>query len=339
MNNRSPSKLFQTLSAFFTDYLPNQRALSANTLESYRDTFKLLLLFTADKDGCEPVDLKIEHISVELVIAFLHYLEEKRKNNACTRNVRLSAIHSFFRYLGTCHPECLHQAQRILGIPFKRTPTRQIDHLDFNEIQAIMNDIDQSTPQGRRDFTLLMLMFNTGARVSEIIQIRATDLRLSRPAGVQLYGKGRKERVCPLWPETARLLEKYLAENKIHPQQPERIFRNHRHEPLTRFGVRLILKKHVHAASLKISSLKQKRLHPHSMRHSTAIHLLRSGIDLSTIAHWLGHVSINTTNKYLALDIEAKREALAKIKPILLPRTKVGKWKHRQDIIQWLENL
>ena len=312
--------------------------MSPHTLYSYRDSLKLLLQFVAGGRS-DPSQLAVEQLTVEQVTAFLHHLEAERHNSARTRNVRLSAIHSFFRYLGAHHPQHLAQAQRLLSIPFKRTAFREIHHLQCEEIQAVLRGIDQTTCDGQRDFVLLSLLFNTGARVSEVVGLQACDLRLSPPPSVLLRGKGRKERVCPLWPETARALRKHLETQAIGLQETRSVFRNHRGYPLTRFGVRWILQKHVRQAARHIPSLKTKRLHPHSWRHSTAVHLLRSGVDLSTIAHLLGHASVNTTNKYLTLDVEAKREALAKAKPILAHNGQSGRWRSDRNLMKWLESL
>jgi len=332
------STLASALNGFFIDYLPRQRALSTHTLHSYRDSLKLLLQFVAGKNG-DPTQLCIEALSLECITAFLHHLERARGNQSGTRNVRLSAIHSFFRYVGGQYPEHLAQSQRILSLPFKRTDTREIQHLEFDEIQAILGVIDQSTGQGHRDLALLSLMFNTGARVSELVGLQTADLRLASPASVLLRGKGRKERTCPLWPETARLLQKLVEERGLKCSQSATVFLNHRGTPLTRFGIRLILHKHIAKAAQRKPSLNKKRLHPHSLRHSTAVHLLRSGVDLSTIAHWLGHASVNTTNKYLVVDLEAKREALAKAKPLLNGRRRYPKWHRDRNLIAWLEKL
>jgi integrase/recombinase XerD len=326
------------LQGFFTDYLPRQRALSPHTLQSYRDSLKLLLQFAAGSRG-DPSHLAVEHLSVEQVTAFLHSLEAGRHNRVSTRNVRLSAVHSFFRYLGGQHPEHLVQAQRILSIPFKRTGSRQIEHFDADEIQAVLKVVSVDHGQGGRDLALLSLMFNTGARVSEMVGLQTTDLRLTAPCSVLLRGKDRKERTCPLWPETAALLQKHIQQRGLAPTQSVPLFLNDRGGRLTRFGVRLILNKHVATAAQRHASLKRKRLHPHSVRHSTAVHLLRSGVDLSTIAHWLGHVSVNTTNKYLSLDLEAKREALAKVKPLLTGRRCSKTWRKDRNLIAWLEAL
>jgi site-specific recombinase XerD len=337
MSGSSASALAKSLHGFFTDFLPRQRALSPHTLHSYRDSLKLLLQFVAGKG--DPSTLTIEQLTVEKVTAFLQHLEKKRQNRASTRNIRLSALHSFFRYVGLQYPEHIAQTQRLLSIPFKRTDRAEVQSLEFTELQAVLDGINRTSRQGRRDFTLLSLLFNTGARVSEVCGMQAADLRLDEPPSVRLRGKSRKERVCPLWPETVHLLRALLEEQGIAPDRPETIFRNQRGGPLTRFGVRLILRKHVKNAAICVPSLQHKRLHPHSLRHSTALHLLRAGLDLSTIAHWLGHASLNTTNKYLALDLEAKREALAKIKPLAKKDRKFRNWRKDQNLIGWLENL
>jgi site-specific recombinase XerD len=338
MKSDRRSSLAWALRGFLTDYLPQQRAMSPHTLHSYRDSLKLLLQFVAGKK-IDPSQLTMQQLTEEKVTAFLQHLETTRHNKASTRNVRLSAIHSFFRYVGTHHPEHLALAQRILSIPFKRTTVREIQHLELDEIRSILRGIDRSRPAGRRDFVLLNFMFNTGARVSEVVGLQACDLRLTSPPSVRLQGKGRKERACPLWPETARALRLHLEECQIALHEPRSVFLNYRGEPLTRFGARLILRKHILKAATSSVTLKRKRLHPHSVRHSTAVHLLRSGVDLSTIANWLGHVSINTTSKYLVLDLETKREALAKAKPLTSRARRAAPWRANKNLIKWLELL
>jgi site-specific recombinase XerD len=292
----------------------------------------------AGKKG-NPSQLTMEHLTYERIVAFLLHLETQRRNQVSTRNVRLGAIRSFFRFVGIHYPEHLIMAQRILSAPLKRTSLREIQHLELSEIQEILRDIDRSTLAGRRDHVLLSFMFNTGGRVSEVVALQASDLLLDAPPSVHLRGKGRKERSCPLWAETARALRAHLAERKIGLDEPRSVFLNHRNRPITRFGVRLILKKHVRKTARRVKSLKNKRLHPHSVRHSTAIHLLRSGVDLSTIANWLGHVSINTTNKYLTLDLETKRKALDKSEPILSAEQRRSLRCPDHDLIEWLESL
>lgn len=338
MNSPKSSTLAVALHGFFTDYLPCQRALSPHTLHSYRDSLKLLLQFVAGKKA-DPSQLTVEQLDVERVTAFLQNLETGRRNRVSTRNVRLSSIHSFFRYLGGCAPEHLAQAQRILSIPFKRTGTRQIEHLELQEIHAVLKSVNVGQGNGRRDLALLTLMFNTGARVSEIVGLHTSDFCLTQPFSVLLRGKGRKERTTPLWPETARILQSLIEQRGINPTQAATLFLNDRGAPLTRFGVRLILNKYFKKAAQRQPSLKKKRLHPHSVRHSTAIYLLRSGVDMSTIAHWLGHASLDTTNKYISIDLETKREALAKAKPLVQGLSHLGKWHQDRGLLAWLTSL
>jgi site-specific recombinase XerD len=337
MNNED-STLATALRTFLADYLPHQRAYSTHTILSYRDSLKLLLQFAAGNRG-RVCDLSLATINVATVRAFLDSLEAGRHNTAATRNVRLSAIHSFFKYLCYEHPEHLEQAQRILTIPFKRTAQRAIDYLDADELRAIFELIDRTTPAGRRDYVLLTVMFNTGARVQEVVSLKTSDFRLATPPSVTFFGKGRKERICPLWPETARLIKQYFNERGLQTPEPQPVFRNQHGGPLTRFGARLILQRHLQRAARMVPTLNRKRIHPHSIRHSTAIHLLKSGVDLSTIAHWMGHSSINTTHKYVTIDLEAKREAIAKAKPIGIKSVKTPPWRPKEDLLSWLESL
>ena len=338
MTRPKPATLASMLHSFFVDYLPRQRALSPHTLCSYRDSIKLLLQFFVESNG-DITKLTVEQLTVAHVTAFLQHLETARHNCTGTRNVRLSAIHSFFRYLGGECPELLAQAQRILSVPFKRTSTREIQHLDLDEILAVLGAVDPRTSSSRRDLALLSLMFNTGARVSEIVALQTDDLQMASAPSIVLHGKGRKERICPLWPETVHLLEKMLEERGVKPSESAALFLNHRGLDLTRFGVRLIFRKYVRKAAKSNPTLKKKCLHPHSARHSTAVQLLRSGVDLSTIAHWLGHASVNTTNKYLSVDLEAKREAITKAKPQIIGGLHSAKWRRDTDLIAWLETL
>lgn len=324
---------------FFSNYLPQLRGMSSHTILSYRDSLKLLLQFLAQQKNVSVSDLIIENIGIAEVIAFLDHLEVNRHNGIGTRNIRLSAIHSFFRYVAGICPEHLDQSQRILSIPFKHTTTRTVEYLEFEEIMAVLQAVDRSQLDGRRDYALLALMFNTGARVQEIVDLKANDLQLSKPFSVRIFGKGSKERICPIWAETAHVLREYVEEQGIDVRNPVTLFSNHRGHPLTRFGVRYILAKYLRNAADIQPSLGKKRLHPHSMRHSTAVHLLKSGADLSTIAHWLGHVSINTTNKYAAIDLEMKRQAVAKAKPLGDETNFQSSWRQNPDILQWLESL
>ena len=338
MKDAKPNSLAMALREFFSQFLPRARGLSPCTLLSYRDSLSLLLKFMAGHLGCPVAELRLEAITPEVVLAFLDHLEADRHNKASTRNVRLAAIHAFARHAATSRPECLEGCQRILAVPFKRAGARVVDYLEFEEIQAILAVIDQSIPDGRRDFVLLATMFNTGARVQEILDLRPCDLQLERPFQARLFGKGRKERTCPLWPQTAQLLKAFLAAIGMEPGSRERLFRNHRGGPLTRFGVRYLLARHCDQARLAAPTLAGKLLHPHSMRHSTAVHLLQSGVDLPTISHWLGHASINTTNRYAKVDLEMKRRAIAKARPLTLEGASPT-WRTDKSILEWLESL
>jgi integrase/recombinase XerD len=335
MNNSNVLAL--AVRRFLGDYLPHQRAFSTHTIRSYRDSLKLLLQFAAGPKR-RVADLTVGDLMPENIIAFLDGLEQHRGNDAATRNVRLSAIHSFFDYLGAGWPEHLDQARRVLAITFKRTDHRTIDYLEAEELRTLLEQIDRRTVWGRRDYVLLALMFNTGARVQEVVALQTTDLRLTSPPSVKFFGKGRRERICPLWPETARLLQQHIADTGLDTQSDQTLFRNHRGGPLTRFGARLILQRQVTRAAAVLPTLKHKRIHPHSLRHSTAVHLLKSGVDLSTIAHWLGHTSINTTHKYVTIDLAAKRAAIAKAEPVTKSK-RLPRWRTDNDLLTWLESL
>jgi len=231
------------------------------------------------------------------------------------------------------------QAQRLLGIPFKRARPRPIAYLEYEEIAAILAGVDRSTRAGRRDYTLLAAMFNTGARVQEILDVRANDLQLTKPYQLRLMGKGRKVRWCPLWAQTAQLLRAWCAECSLDLRAAVPVFVNQRGRPLSRFGVRFILAKHIRQAAQQQPGLSRKKLHPHSLRHSTAVHLLKSGVDLPTIAHWLGHASVNTTNRYVTVDLELKRKALARAQPIVPSRSAPAPWRRDPGVLEWLEAL
>lgn len=324
---------------FLSGYLPVQCGMSPNTVISYRDSMKLLLVFVSEQKGVRVCDLAIEDIEVAQILAFLDYLEGERGNGAKTRNVRLSAIHSFFRYLACVSPEHLEHSQRVMSIPFKREPTVEVEYLEFDEIMALLNAVDRRSVDGRRDYAMLALMFNTGARVQEIVDMKVVDLQLRKPFGVRIKGKGRKERTCPIWAETGQVLRDYLNERGVNPNSQDAVFLNHMGAPLSRFGIGYIMKKYLKIASGSCPSIAAKKLHPHSMRHSTAVHLLKSGVDLITIANWLGHSSVNTTNKYAVMDLEMKREALIKVKPFDDDAANTSSWRRDPGILAWLESL
>jgi integrase/recombinase XerD len=266
MNSSKPNALGRVLRAFFADHLPRVRGSSPHTVLSYRDTLVLFLRFITDRRKRSVSQLDLSDLEPAEVLAFLEHLETTRHNLVATRNVRLAAIHAFFRYCATADPAWVEHCQRVLAIPFKRAGSRPIHYLEYEEIQAVLASVDRTTVDGRRDYVLLATMFNTGARVQEIVTLCIRDLQLEALPQVRLYGKGRKERWCPLWPQTAETLRAWLAKpgRDTSPDRP--LFCNHRGDRLTRFGVRYLLRKYCARAKVTRPSLGQKRLHPHSMR-------------------------------------------------------------------------
>lgn len=335
----SPTSLARALREFFADHLPQVRGVSPHTVCSYRDACALLLRFLSTSRRRPIVKLDFNDLSPDDVIAFLQDLERARNNCAATRNTRLAAIHSFARFVASRHPEHLDLCQRILAVPFKRAAPRTVEYLEAAELAALLNAPDCATPNGRRDRALLYALFNTGARVQEILDLRPVDLQLVAPFQARLRGKGRKERLCPLWPQTVKILRALLNEHAVDPASKDHLFRNRRGEPLTRFGVRYLLRKYAHAAAETASTLSKKRVHPHVLRHTTAVHLLQAGVDLVTISHWLGHASVETTNRYAAVDLKMKRAAVAKAHPSGPIEPAVAAWRSDRSILQWLEAL
>ena len=337
MKKRLPNLLGTIVRDYFTDHLSRLRGMSAHTIHSYRDSVVLLLRFLSARNKRPVVELDLKDLDPPGILAFLSYLEGERKNGVATRNVRLSAIHALFRFVASRNPEHLDLAQRVLGIPLKRATQRAIDYLERQEIDSILRAIDRTTPRGSRDYALLATMFNTGARVQEVADLRACYLQLARPFQLRLLGKGRKERYCPLWPQTAAVLRVFLRERNLDVRSEAHLFLNHQGRPLTRFGIRYVLARRFLGASKDLPHLRKKRVHPHSMRHSTAIALLKSGVDLSTISHYLGHASPATTNRYAKVDLEMKRQAIARVKPV--PRQSCTPWNRDPTILDWLESL
>lgn len=339
MNAQTSNALARALRGFFVDYLPAVRGMSSHTQQSYRDSFVLLLRFLAKHRNRAVAVLDFEDLNPGEILTFLEHLEADRHNQAGTRNVRLAAIHAFVRYCSTLHPDRLEQCQRILAVPFKRGGSRAIEYFEYEEIQAVLATVDRTKADGRRDYTLLATMFNTGARVSEIVGLRRCDLQLESRPQVRLLGKGRKERVCPIWPQTAALLGALLAERPSEMLPQAFVFLNHRGNVLTRFGVRYLLRKYCTHAHAMAPTLKTKRLHPHSMRHSTAVYLLKSGVDIVSVSQWLGHATVAVTNRYATIDLDMKRKAIEKTQPIDTTSSIPATWRSDASILQWLEAL
>jgi site-specific recombinase XerD len=301
------------LQFFFTDYLVKQRRVSLQTVASYRDTFRLLLKFMQHETGIEPTSLRITQLDARAILRFLDGLEKERGNSVVSRNLRLTAIRSFYRMVALHDPSSAGVATQIQAIPLKRTDTRMREYLTREEMDAILDSIDRAHWRGRRDYALLLTLYNSGARVSEISGLRQGHITFAGKSYVQLHGKGRKERVVPLWPRTARILKEWFRELGFREQAVA--FPSFRGDALSRFAIHLLLRKTVERARSRCPSLRKKRVSPHVLRHSTAMALLQSGVDIAVIALWLGHESIETTNKYLHADLSIKEKALAKLQP------------------------
>jgi site-specific recombinase XerD len=298
---------------FFTDRLNQQLQASQNTVSAYRDTFRLLLGFARKEVGKEPSDLALGDIDAPLVGRFLAYLEEDRGNDVRSRNARLSAIHSFFRYAALQEPAHASLIQRVLAIPHKRCERNLINYLTRPELEAVLKAPDQATWIGRRDYALLLVAIQTGLRVSELIQLRPEQLLLGTGAHVRCHGKGRKERCVPLTRQTGATLKAWIAEQGLGPSDP--IFQTQRGGGFSRDGIERLVAKYAAKAAQTCPSLRGKRVSPHVLRHTAAMQLLQADIDCSVIALWLGHESVETTSFYLHADLTIKERALAKIAP------------------------
>jgi site-specific recombinase XerD len=325
------------LQRFFIEYLHQQRQLSADTVRAYRDTFRLWIRYLQTSKRRRRAPLLLQDLSAEEALAFLNYLEQQRENGARTRNARLAALHCFVRYLDNwLGPELPESTRRILAIPFKRCSKPLVGFLTRVEMEALLGATD-STWTGRRDRLLFLLLYNTGARVSEIIRLQAKDVTTSRCQQVQLQGKGRKHRVLPLWAQTQRALRSWLSENQLGPD--DILLPNRFGQALSRSGVTWQLQKAVERAAKTLPSLTKRSISPHVLRHSTAMHLLQSGVALEVIALWLGHESPETTHHYIEADLTMKQQVLRQTNPPSPKRTKRKSWRPDDDLLRFLEGL
>lgn len=334
---KKQSYLSYYIHSFLIEYLPNERGFSDNTILTYRDALKLFMTYCSDQMQMNVTSMTCEQVSDKLICGFLDHCENKRNWSPKTRNARLAALKTFASYLGRQMPECLENSRKINTIAQKKAEHKIVDYLDSNEVNAIIDQVNTSNRHGARDKALLLLMYNTGARVQEIVDIRLTDMRLDAASQVILTCKGKKKRIVPLWKETINVIKYYLSERKPGKDNENHLFLNNKGESITRFGIRYIIKKYTEKAKLFIASLKQKKVNPHTFRHTTAMHLLQSGNELNMVRLWLGHVSLNTTHMYIEIDMAMKRKILSKALP---PKIKhhPKKWQ-KPDIIKWLEDI
>lgn len=308
------TSLAPELQTFFSERMQTQRRASPNTIAAYRDTFRLLLSFAQQHLGKRPCELLVADLDASVIGAFLDHLETERKNSVRTRNARLAAIRSFFRFTATRLPDHLGLIQRVLAIPQKRADRRLVSFLTQSEMKALLVAPDRTTWIGVRDYTLLLVAMQTGLRVSELIGLRVADLVLDTGPHVRCSGKGRKERCTPLTRQAVAALRDWLRQRNLSPTDP--LFLSRRGGPLSRDAVERLVTKYAERARTTCPSLQGKRVTPHVLRHTTAVHLLQAGVDRSVIALWLGHESVETTQMYLDADLAIKERALARTAPV-----------------------
>ena len=318
---------------FLLGYLVEERNLAINTRTSYRDMLILLLPY-ASATIKKPVDrLAVTDLSTELLRKFLTSLEEDRRCSAATRNQRLGGLHALARFIGENSPEHVEWCAQVRLIPFKKTTQAGIIYLEKPEMDGLLASPDRNTAQGQRDYALLLFLYNAGARASEAAELRIGDID-SHNKCVRITGKGNKQRTCPLWSITVEQLRRIIAER----QTEQRVFLNCNGQPITRFGIHTLVERHALKAATQVPSLSAKRVSPHVIRHTTATHLLRAGVDINTIRAWLGHVSLNTTNIYAETDLDTKARAL----DACVPRTGDAKkkhWRHQPNLMEFLRRL
>jgi integrase/recombinase XerD len=326
---------------FFQDYLMVERNLSQNTILSYRDALKLFLVFMKSQVKRPPTSLPIQDVTSSRVLQFLNFLEQDRGNSIRSRNQRLAALRSFFEYVARTEPRHSEICRQISRLPIKRATQGVVDYLEMDEITEIFNQINRDKPQGLRDYALLIFLYNAGARVDEAAQLRISWLTLTKPYRVSILGKGKRWRVCPLWTATGEAIRTFLAGKQIHGNE-EHVFLNRFGSPLSRHGIFDIVKKYAKKASTKMPRLTQKKISPHTLRHTTAMHMLQAGIDLNSIRSWLGHASIETTHHYAQINLEMKIRAMEKCEASFLNTvagSQLPSWKANQDILSWLQSL
>jgi site-specific recombinase XerD len=325
---------------FLLEHVVADRCLSRNTQKSYRDAIRLLLQFLAHHYSVDATQLTVEQLTVDAVRAFLTHRQEEHANSTATRNQRLAVIHSFLRFTARQTPELLDLAAQVQGVPQQRTAFRPMAYLEKEEMDALLDTPDRRRPQGYRDYAILLFLYNTGARAQEVADVTVEDLNLDSSPCVRIHGKGNKTRICPLWPHTVKVLRS-LLDHRINepPQSP--IFLNVRCEPLTRFGIHTLVERTVGQAAQKLPCLQTKRVSPHTIRHTSAVHLLRSGVDINTIRAWLGHASLETTNRYAEVDLEMKAKAVATCAVTSAhKKTDGGKaWRKDRDLMAFLSSL
>lgn len=334
-----PTDFAKHLTEFLSIYLPSQKNVSKNTIHSYRDTFKLLIKYCQETKSIPTERITMDVLSNKLLTDFLEWLETDRKCSISTRNQRLAAIHSFFRYVQSEEPSGIFHFQKVIAIPAKKASKTIVEHLTPEAMQLLLEQTDRHTPKGRRDLTLMSVLYDSGARVQELIDIKVCDVILDSPAVIILTGKGNKTRRVPLMKNTVSLLQYYLRENKLDsPWKNEYpLFTNSQHNKLTKEGVAYIIAKYVKSAR-KTSKIVPNKVKAHMFRHSKAMHLLQAGVNLIYIRDFLGHVDLKTTEIYARADTETKRKAIENAYPDLID-SNLPDWSTDQALLSWLSEL
>lgn len=330
----------KSLADFLTKYLPGERGMSGNTIASYKMTFILLISFMQEQKGIQAHKLMFNHFTKAFIEQFLSHLEMVRKCSASTRNARLAALHSFFSYVQYEYPEYIDECSKILSIKVKRTKRESINYLTVEGIKLLLEQPDLSTTKGIRDLALLALMYDTGARVQELIDLTPSSLRLDKPYTIKLVGKGTKARIVPLMEEQVVHLKHYIERNKLLQSGKNLcpLFYNYRKEKLTRAGVNHILQYYATIARMKNPTLIPDKISPHSLRHSKAMHLLQAGVNLVYIRDILGHESVTTTELYARVDSKQKREAIEKAF-VNVVKKETPMWMNNEGLLQWLKSF
>ncbi len=334
-----PTDFAKYLTEFLSAYLPVQKNVSRNTICSYRDTFKLLINYCQEIKQISVDRITLELLSSEWLVNFLEWLETERKCSIATRNQRLAALHSFFRYVQAEDPAGIFNFQKITSIPIKKAQKTVVEYLSAEAVKMLLAEPSKNTSKGRRDLTLLSVLYDSGARVQELIDMKVCDITLQEPAIITLTGKGNKTRRVPIFKNTAVLLQSYLLENKLDKpwKNENHLFINNQHHKLTKEGIAYIIAKYV-ASVRKTSTLVPLKVTAHMFRHSKAMHLLQAGINLIYIRDFLGHVDLKTTEIYARADTEMKRKAIENLYPDLID-SNLPDWSKDQSLLSWLSEL
>lgn len=337
--SREKDSVLRSVESYFRDHLQRTRGASPHTVRAYGHALRLFLTFLAQRERCPIARLQLDDIRVEAVLAFLDHLESSRSNTAATRNCRLATIHGFVEHLLRSDVTRAGQYERILAVRTKRTRGRVIAYLEAEQVRAILAEPDRRTPTGVRDYALLLLLFNTGARIAEVLALTVEDFRVGGRRQVRVRGKGNKDRICPLWPETAAAIRALLRRADPHEGV---LFRNTRGSVLSRDGAAYVLDRHAKSAATRVPELRRRRVTPHVLRHSCAVALLQAGVDPTVIRDYLGHASVATTNRYITSNTAMKRDALAAfwkragLTPTAAARTR---WRPKPGLLDFLTSL